>query len=141
MPEPQPEKELPSSEQAYADAVLAGLPPEDETVQLADLAKQSGTPLKDIIHFVESSSSDGTAQQLIVTDPHTGKMTAVSAQADESHNLYGEFGSWIDPSKMAEGLQKSAKYRREKLPSLWMKQVGYKKRKLPWEDERYDRDN
>ena len=130
-----------STEQAYADAVLAGLPPEDETVQLADLAKQSGTPLKDIVRFVETAASDGSAEQLIVTDPRSGKMTAVSTVTEESQQLYGEFGSWIDPSKMAEGLKKSAQYRREKLPSLWMKQVGYKKRTLPWQDERYDREN
>lgn len=128
-----------SNEQEYVDAVIAGLPPDDETVQLADLAKQSGTPLKDIVRFVEASASDGTTQQWIVTDPYTGKMTAVTTETEESHQLYGEFESWIDPSKMEEGLRKSAKYRREKLPSLWMKQVGYKKRTLPWQDERYDR--
>jgi len=129
-----------SHEISYADAVLAGLPPEDETVQLADLAKQSGTPLQDIVRFVDTASCDGTMQQLIVKDPYTGKMTAVSSkEAGETQQLYGEFESWIDPSKMEQGLAKSAKYRREKLPSLWMKQVGYKKRTLPWQDERYDR--
>jgi len=134
-----PEEMEYTTEMSYADAVLAGLPAEDDTIRLAQLSKQSGTPLKDIVRFVRTSTADVETEQMVVKDPYSGKMTAVPAEAGEKNQLYSEFEAWIDPIKMEDGLQRSAKYRREKLPSLWMKQVGYKKRTLPWQDERYDR--
>eukprot|EP00210_Caulerpa_lentillifera_P008174 g7807.t1 len=123
------------TEMSYADAVLAGLPADDETLHLADMARQSGQSIKDVVDFVHTAAADSSEYQMVVKDPYTGKMQVVANKADESKELYAEFGSWIDPAKMEEGLKKSAKYRREKLPAIWKRTIGVKKRKVPQDDD------
>lgn len=66
------------TEMSYADAVLAGLPADDETLQLADMARQSGQSIKDVVDFVHTAAADLTEYQMVVKDPYTGKMQVVA---------------------------------------------------------------
>lgn len=76
------------TEMSYADAVLAGLPADDETLQLADMARQSGQSIKDVVDFVHTAAADLTEYQMVVKDPYTGKMQVVANEVRNAKSLH-----------------------------------------------------
>lgn len=89
-----------SNMQSYAEAVLAGLPPDDEAVQLARLARQYNRPLQEVLEFswnassaataagVNATGGAGTERVVYVRDPRSGRLTATHEPQGE-HKVWG----------------------------------------------------
>lgn len=100
---------------SYADAVLAGLPPDDYTLELANLAKSAGQSLQDVIDFSHEAEAQ-SAGKFVYKDPYSGKMTILEDDEEieamhESRNLYGDLAAWCDSSKLEQMLYEAKEFR------------------------------
>ncbi|GMH42749.1 hypothetical protein BSKO_10668 [Bryopsis sp. KO-2023] len=119
---------------SYAEAVLAGLPPDDEAVQMANLAKQSGKTLDDLVEFCYVSAASGAGgASTIVTDPFTGKSVALGegneVQEELDGNLYKDMHGWCDSRNIEEQLRAVKEVRMNGLPKQGWKKKNKQKKK------------
>jgi hypothetical protein len=117
-----------SSFDKYAAAVLQGLPPEDEAVQLAHMAAVHGYSLSDVLqqqqqqyasragagHLATSASgitvtADGVTAHR-VKDPRSGRLSVAAGSNGGSSGgaaeLYGDMARWCDPASLERMLLK-----------------------------------
>ncbi|KAL4546663.1 hypothetical protein Ndes2526B_g01870 [Nannochloris sp. 'desiccata'] len=93
---------------SLAEAVIAGLPPDDEAVQLSRVAASAGQSLHEVVEWSRKQNDD--REEYTVAAVHTagrGRIQAVGAGERES--LYADMGSWIDPAKMEEQMKKASR--------------------------------
>ncbi|KAK9825000.1 hypothetical protein WJX81_007582 [Elliptochloris bilobata] len=106
--------------ESYAQAALAGLPPDDEAVQLASAAAAAGASLRQLVEFSHAAGAahDGYAASA-VQDPRTGRITAGDAGGgDES--LYGDMARWMRPEDLEAWLaERKSRAERGLPPSNW----------------------
>ena len=116
----------------YAQAVLAGLPADDEDVSLAKIAAQSGQSLSEIASMTREEVDYS------ITVHHSkgqGKIQALTK--DES--VYKEFDRWLDPKQVEMQLSKASQQRkkkrgvsREDLERIKERKLEVKKKKNSW---------
>lgn len=110
-------------EMSYAEAVLAGLPPEDETVQLVNLAKESGKSLDSVLEFCYQSSAEAAGSQ-IATDPLSGRAAEMVDEAVGDASLYQEMHRWCNPANVEAQLRRAHEARLKGLPkSGWKRKI------------------
>ncbi|KAK9829559.1 hypothetical protein WJX72_006488 [[Myrmecia] bisecta] len=102
---------------AYAEAVLAGLPPSDEAVQMAKLASSAGNTLEEVMQFNYAASSSREA---------TGHTRLEGS--DELGDSYQDVSSWCDPQEFAQFLKERQERKDRGLPPRDWKRL--KKRRL-----------
>eukprot|EP00798_Chlamydomonas_sp_ICE-L_P020810 gene20811-27645_t len=129
VPAPQPQSAAEPG--SYAEAVLAGLPPTDEAVIMAQLAHAQGKTLEELVSFSYEHGGRNSRRQhdappatsTLVRNPYSGRL---SMQVDEglsqSATLYKDFGNWVDPDTLEDSLREAAKRKGQQLPaSTWKK--------------------
>jgi len=92
---------------SLAEAVIAGLPPDDEAVQLSRVAASAGQSLHEVVDWSRKQSA--ALEGYTVAAVHTagrGRIQAVHNGQRES--LYADMGSWIDPTKLEEQMKKAS---------------------------------
>ena len=111
---------------SLAEAVVAGLPQDDEAVQLAWAAASAGQSLHSVVEWSRQQGEiDYTATAL-----HAGKVGRVQAATGERESIYADMGSWIDPRKMEEQLEKAKNREKRKLTSQEVRAVRQKKQEM-----------
>jgi hypothetical protein len=106
-----------SSFNKYAAAVLQGLPPEDEAVQLARMAAVHGYSLSDVLQQHQQQphlhSGPGNSAQAsgapLVKDPRSGRLSVApggSSGGSSAVGLYGDIARWCDPASLERTLHK-----------------------------------
>jgi len=121
-----------SSAAAYAEAVLAGLPEDDEAVVLAKLAAASGKSLQDLVDFSYQAAGRGHADAEPVAttasyNPYTRRLEAQTAPANETVALYKELSSWCDPESLERSLQEASKRKGQTVPPAVWKRLKERK--------------
>lgn len=111
---------------SLAEAVVAGLPRNDEAVQLAWAAASAGQSLHSVVEWSRQQGEiDYTATAL-----HAGKVGRVQAATGERESLYADMGSWIDPRKMEEQLEKAKNREKRKLTAQEVRAVRQRKQEM-----------
>ena len=85
--------------------MLAGLPRDDEAVQLAGAAAAAGASLRQLVDFSHAASAKQDYSTTAVHDPRRGRMTVGDADgggAEES--LYADLASWLRPEELESWL-------------------------------------
>jgi len=115
-----------SSFDKYAAAVLQGLPPEDEAVQLARVAAVHGYSLSQVLQPQQMSGVASGAHQgdglpggltitaqgvtaMMVKDPRSGRLSVAaggSSGGSSAAELYGDLARWCDPASLERTLHK-----------------------------------
>jgi hypothetical protein len=91
---------------SLAEAVLAGLPQDDEAVQLSRIAASAGQSLQEV---VERSRKQKIEQEgYAVAAQHTAGRGRIQVIGGERESLYADMGAWIDPKKMEEQMKKAS---------------------------------
>jgi hypothetical protein len=139
-----------SSFDKYAAAVLQGLPPEDEAVQLAHMAAVHGYSLSDVLQQQQqygsragvagnagnpATSASGisvTADAVsayLVKDPRSGRLSVAAGSngGSSAAELYGDMARWCDPAALERMLHK----RRQQQQGLLGGSGGAAKRTRP----------
>jgi hypothetical protein len=91
---------------SLAEAVIAGLPPDDEAVQLSRVAASAGQSLHEVVEWTRKQSA--ARESYTVTAVHTAGRGRIQAVGGERESLYADMGSWIDPTKMEEQMKKAS---------------------------------
>lgn len=116
---------------AYADAVLAGLPETDEAVVIARLANQSGKSLQEVVHFNYLAAGQATGDAWATNaeyNPRRKRLQLAGTEDSAPEALYGELSRWCDPRSLEASLQAAAARRGVPLPPAVWKEL--KERKL-----------
>ncbi|KAL6750670.1 hypothetical protein V8C86DRAFT_2801469 [Haematococcus lacustris] len=116
---------------AYADAVLAGLPETDEAVVIARLANQSGKSLQEVVHFNYLAAGQATGDAWATNaeyNPRRKRLQLAGTEDSAPEALYGELSRWCDPRSLEASLQAAAARRGAPLPPAVWKEL--KERKL-----------
>ncbi|KAL3150323.1 hypothetical protein ABBQ32_000169 [Trebouxia sp. C0010 RCD-2024] len=110
-----------TSSSSWADAALAGLPPDDEAVQMAELAATAGRSIEDVMQFTYGAEAslkrrrmqDGSTEYTVVArhNPLTGRIEAETGNEDAEREaaLYRECASWCNPVEYEKYLAQRAK--------------------------------
>jgi uncharacterized membrane protein YgcG len=115
-----------SSAAGYAAAVLAGLPAEDEAVQMAAAAVRYGQSLDQVLQSAWTAAPTKAAtaaapqqRSSYVKDPRSGRLKLVVEEGDpasqsfHAKELYGDLARWIDPVALEQSLTAAARAKRK----------------------------
>jgi hypothetical protein len=89
---------------SWAEAALAGLPPDDDAVRLARAAAAAGKPLEHVVAWSHAQSDYASS---MVHSAGRGRMQAVGCDGGAG-GLYAEFSRHIDPRTVEKQLRRAA---------------------------------
>jgi hypothetical protein len=120
---------------SLAEAVIAGLPEDDEAVQLARAAASAGQSLQQMVEKNRKQKAEVEGYE--VTAMHTsgrGRIQALNG-GETAESLYGDMGSWIDPKSMEEQMKKAGGKKR-KLTAEEVEAVKHRKKEIKGKKQR-----
>lgn len=116
--------EEPDTFTTLAQAALAGLPPTDDAVKMAQTAAVMGQSLKEAVEW-SRNQSEYTATAL-----HTAGRGRVQAVGEVRESIYSEMGSWMDPRSVEEQMRKAKERGKRALTQAEVRAVRQRKLEL-----------
>ncbi|PSC76444.1 hypothetical protein C2E20_0493 [Micractinium conductrix] len=122
-PAPACEAELQAgTEHSLAQAVLSGLPADDEAVAVARMAAAAGRSIQEVAAMSRGEDYGATAYRVALR----GRIQAGGAE----ESLYAEAASWTDPATLEKQLQRAAERRKRPLTGQELRAVKQRKAEM-----------